>query len=441
MVQRTSRTGCIAATLLALAGCSDGTPPAPVPAELPEVGQAERIRIEGSLYYMQRIALPDNAQVLVELREGARGPLAVEQRIELRGRQVPVEFAIELDRRLLKPATDYVLQAAIEVDGLPRWLAGPVAVDLAGALVQLGEIRLDSHTPEPFASEFDCGDLRITVSALGEDLQVRVGEELFRMRPVVSASGAKYALPDDPSTAFWSKGDTALLEIRGQAWPECVPVRPAAAASAAGQELRAMGQEPPWSLRIGTEETELVTRYGEERVSWPTPQPEVQPEKRRWAIPGATTPVVITAREQVCVDTMSGMPFPLTVSVDTGDGHLEGCGGRPVELLLGAEWRVASIDGQPLVEGSTVTLAFTDEGRVAGSGSCNRYSASFTLTGESLTIGQAAATKMACAPGLMEQEQRFFHQLAGISGFAIAADGALQLTVAGQPVLAARRGG
>lgn len=438
MIQRISRAGCVAASLLALAGCSEGTPP-PVPAELPAVGQAERIRIEGSLFYLQRIALPDNAQAIVELREGARGPLAVEQRMELRGRQVPVQFAIELDRGLLKPATDYVLQAAIQVNDEPRWVAAPVPVALAGALVQLGEIRLDPFTPESFASEFQCGGLRITVNPVGDNLQVRVGEELFLMQPVVSASGAKYGLPDDPSTSFWSKGETALLEIRGETWPECLPAGTASAVSSE-DELRAMGQEPSWLLRIGPDDTELVTRFGEERETWPTPEPEVKPGQRRWVIPGTTTPVLITSREQVCVDTMSGMHFPLTVSIDTGEGHLEGCGGRPVDLLLGPEWRVESIGGEPLVEQSSVTLVFTEEGRIAGSGSCNRYNAAFTLTGESLTFGQVAATMMACAPGLMEQEQRYFGVLSSVTGFALAPDGALNLTAAEASVLVARRG-
>lgn len=437
MVQRLIRAGCVAAGLWALAGCSDGTPPAPEPAGLPEVGQAERIRIEGSLYYLQRIALPDNAQAIVELREGPRGPLAVEQRIELRGRQVPVEFAIELDRRLLKPATDYVLQAAIEVEGEPRWVAAPTPVALTGARVQLGEIRLDPGAPGRSVSAFQCGELRITVTTAGEGIELVAGDETFRMQPVVSASGAKYALPDDPSTSFWSRGGNALLEIRGETWPECMPV---SAAASAATGLRAMGQEPGWLLEIGPEDTELVTRYGEERVTWPTPEPEVEPGKRLWAIPGTTSPVLITAREQLCVDTMSGMHFPLTVSVDTGEGHLEGCGGRPLDLLLGPEWRVDSLDGQPLVEGSSITLAFSEEGRIAGGGSCNRYNAAYTLTGEGLTFGQAAATMMACAPELMEQEQRYFRLLAGVTGFTIAPDGALNLTTAEASVLVARRG-
>ena len=233
MVQHMLRASCVAASLLALAGCSDAPPTPPAPAQLPEVGQAERIRIEGSLFYLQRIALPDNAQAVVELREGPRGPLAVEQRIELRGRQVPVQFGIELDRQLLKPATDYVLQAAIQVNGEVRWVAEPVAVELAGALVQLGEIRLDPQAPATTTSEFLCGELRIAVTPLGEDLQVSAGDERFLMRPVVSASGARYALPDDPSTSFWSKGENALLEIRGQAWPECVPAAMPGVAAAA----------------------------------------------------------------------------------------------------------------------------------------------------------------------------------------------------------------
>src|SRR5690606_40326810 len=59
-------------------------------------------------------------------------------------------------------------------------------------------------------------------------------------------------------------------------------------------------------------------------------------------------------------------------------GSLWGCslnaekeGGEPGSLA-GSQWLVEEIDGEPVLEGSEVTIGFTDEGRVFGSSSCNR---------------------------------------------------------------------
>lgn len=79
--------------------------------------------------------------------------------------------------------------------------------------------------PDGAAQTFRCGDREIRVAYEGDDLILSVGEETWRMRPVVAASGAKYQALDDPSTLFWSKGDEALLEIRGQRDPQCSAIQ------------------------------------------------------------------------------------------------------------------------------------------------------------------------------------------------------------------------
>lgn len=59
------------------------------------------------------------------------------------------------------------------------------------------------------------------------------------------------------------------------------------------------------------------------------------------------------------------------------------------------------------VAGTDVTLAFRD-GTAAGTAGCNQYTASYSLEGETLSIGEAASTRMFCEQpeGVMEQEQR-----------------------------------
>ena len=41
----------------------------------------------------------------------------------------------------------------------------------------------------------------------------------YTMMPVISGSGAKYEAVGDPTTVFWSKGESAMLTIRGEDYP------------------------------------------------------------------------------------------------------------------------------------------------------------------------------------------------------------------------------
>jgi len=75
--------------------------------------------------------------------------------------------------------------------------------------------------------------------------------------------------------------------------------------------------------------------------------------------------------------------------------------------LAGSEWGVS---------GSDQYIQFR-EGQVAGHSGCNRYTGSFVQDGESLKLGPLAATKMACSPERMEQEQAWFQMLDKVRGF------------------------
>jgi heat shock protein HslJ len=128
-----------------------------------------------------------------------------------------------------------------------------------------------------------------------------------------------------------------------------------------------------------------------------------------------------------CADTMSGMPHPKTVVVVYGGEELRGCGGRPAELLQGAEWVVEDVNGGGILAGSRGTLHFGSDGSISGRSFCNAYSGSYTLTGEGLSITLAASTRMACTPPLMDQEKVFTDLLADVRRFEVGADGALIL--------------
>ncbi|MGH7390374.1 MAG: META domain-containing protein [Candidatus Rokuibacteriota bacterium] len=109
--------------------------------------------------------------------------------------------------------------------------------------------------------------------------------------------------------------------------------------------------------------------------------------------------------------------------------------------LAGTSWVVEQIDGSDVVERGSATVDFgTPPTRVSGRTSCNRYSASLTAAGDTLRIDQAATTKMACAPSLMDQERRFLAALGAVTTYRREGDRLLLLDEGGRARLRLSRG-
>lgn len=209
-------------------------------------------------------------------------------------------------------------------------------------------------------------------------------------------------------------------------------------AVAAAPGYRARGNEPGWLAIVDGNNFTLDARYGELKVSGPVP--DVAPDAegaRTWgpAIEGIR--VTLSARRGPCRDSMSGMVYPDHVVLTLDDDTLSGCGGEPRDLLVGDTWRIEAIDGQATLAESAIDIAFDDGGRAGGAGSCNRYSAGYTLSGEGLNFGPVTSTLMACDQPLMDQEQRLHDALARVGRFDIGDDGAL-LLLAGDDKVAVR---
>jgi heat shock protein HslJ len=110
-------------------------------------------------------------------------------------------------------------------------------------------------------------------------------------------------------------------------------------------------------------------------------------------------------------------------------GASEHAGGAAAPIV-GPVWVAEEIAGAPASGDAPITLQLGADGRASGRGGCNGYGGSYTLAGEALHFGPLAATKMACAPEAMDQEQRYFDTLAQVARYAVADDGALLLTTA-----------
>lgn len=82
------------------------------------------------------------------------------------------------------------------------------------------------------------------------------------------------------------------------------------------------------------------------------------------------------------------------------------------QIVAPSTWRASAILGAPLVAGSTVSLAFSADGKVSGNATCNRFAGPVTLQGDIVKFGALAVTRMACAgEDLNQQEARFLKSL------------------------------
>ena len=131
-----------------LAGCASGS-----------AGPAgdDVLEIRGALTHRARIALPPAAVAVVELTRPADGRVIADQRIALDGRQVPVAFELKVPRAWLQAGADYLLRAAIEVQGRATWLGDPVSVRTGTGQIDIGALELRPWEQVAFASRLQCG--------------------------------------------------------------------------------------------------------------------------------------------------------------------------------------------------------------------------------------------------------------------------------------------
>jgi heat shock protein HslJ/membrane-bound inhibitor of C-type lysozyme len=327
-------------------------------------------------------------------------------------------------------------------DGRVLWITSeehPIDPNVESA--QLGTLMMsppsaqESEQSEGIHVQYQCGERQVIARFEDRRVRLSVGSEQFLLEATPAASGVKYGAPNDPSTYFWTKGERALLEVRGERHPECEET---AGSAAYAQIFTATGNEPSWKLEIGPERITLLRNDGLAHVVDPmAPVMAFGGGKAYTTMDGSALMILVLA--QVCTDNMSGMPHPKAVMVRFEGQELRGCGGDPAELLQGPEWIVEELNGVGIPEESRGTLHFSLDGRVTGKSFCNSYGGSYALTGESLTFGQLVSTMMACSPPIMEQEEAFSDLLGNVRRFEISGGDALILHTNDSRTIKARR--
>ena len=127
------------------------------------------------------------------------------------------------------------------------------------------------------------------------------------------------------------------------------------------------------------------------------------------------------------------VPTPLTVATRP-----------PMTFPVGVEWRLTSyLNGANVMTRVTgekpVTAKFDSSGALSGSGGCNQYSATYKVTGTSISITQPITTLMACPEPIMQQETLYLAQLTKASSYNSLGDTLTFFDASGATILVYKR--
>jgi uncharacterized membrane protein len=95
------------------------------------------------------------------------------------------------------------------------------------------------------------------------------------------------------------------------------------------RDFRGIGQEPGWQLEIRKgSEMRFIYDYGQTSVATPAPRARVDARTGRQTFQATTEANALTVEivPVGCEDSMSGKPFPATVTVTLNERTFRGCG-------------------------------------------------------------------------------------------------------------------
>lgn len=120
--------------------------------------------------------------------------------------------------------------------------------------------------------------------------------------------------------------------------------------------------------------------------------------------------------------TRSGEPQgALSTDSATAPESLRVSGGtvEPLTSLQGTRWRLEEIDGHQALSRAEASLRFADSGRVEGSGSCNVFSGSVRISGDSIAFGELEKSELTCPSEVSTQETSYLEALDSAERFEI----------------------
>lgn len=192
-------------------------PPAPAPSPVSAV-------LQGELSYRARVALPAEAEALVELRDplipGA--PPVAFTRFALNGRQVPVPFELALANIPRASGARYELRGSLWVDGRMRWVGPATSATAAPGRVGVGTLWLEPVQLSPaVVTRLRCGAREVSLERVDEVWWLRADGAAWELRPLPAASGTRHVAAGDPGTGIWQHDTETRVTVRGETYPAC----------------------------------------------------------------------------------------------------------------------------------------------------------------------------------------------------------------------------
>ncbi len=96
---------------------------------------------------------------------------------------------------------------------------------------------------------------------------------------------------------------------------------------------------------------------------------------------------------------------------------LAGC--KSTDTLNDTNWLLVSLNGQPAIPDTQVTINF-EAGQINGSDGCNSYGTSYKVNGSKFSVNQnIATTMMACPEPIMEQATAYITALTQVATYKV----------------------
>jgi len=92
----------------------------------------------------------------------------------------------------------------------------------------------------------------------------------------------------------------------------------------------------------------------------------------------------------------------------------------PYELMFEQTYRLTHIGSRHIDAKNAPTIMFKENGRIVGSGGCNRFNSSYELHDKNIiSIKKAVGTLMMCEQEIMQQEHEFLQMLPTMKSYKV----------------------
>ncbi len=301
----------------------------------PTQDPATEVEITGEAYYMERIMMPPDSVLEIELVAEPGGDRLAFERAEDVGAP-PYAFGLGIDQDVMSPDDHYLLQLILYLpDGTPRFAATvPISLEQTNVsrvrLIGIDSSAQDTDSGSRAAewNSFQCGDVAVDAN-FETDGQVSLSLPWARVElpEVPAASGARFG---DGDIEFWTRGsDQARLTTADNGSVECSPrdsVSPWTQAMLKGVDFRAVGNEPGWHMEVFEDEGRmfLIRDHGADHQVFE--DVEVLADQAGYRAASADKEVVVRLDQVPCQDAIVGWTSPVMVSLEINGQTVQACG-------------------------------------------------------------------------------------------------------------------